>query len=208
LTLLRRARCSFGINTVVSRLNFDDLEDIVRYARKKRAGQIEFLRFKPAGRGIATFTEMDLTPAQAADFYPRIVALQKKYRVNLRLDCSFMPMLFAHRPDRERAERFTVAGCYGGDMLVGVRPDGAVNACSFAPVEAWPADELRSWWDKPEAFRLFRTWADNAPEPCRSCDYLDLCRGGCHAVALAVHGTMDAPDPGCPIVRAEQGRDD
>ena len=208
LTLLRKARCKFGINVVVSRHNFDQLEQIVRYAGKKRVNQIEFLRFKPAGRGTELFAAMDLTPTQSHDFYPLIRRLQKKTRVNLRLDCSFMPLVFAHQPDHGRADLFAAAGCYGGDMLLGVRADGSVNACSFAPTENWDVFNLREWWPDARAFAPFRTWADQAPEPCRSCRYLDLCRGGCHAISLVVHGDMMVPDPGCPLVIAHRGAKD
>jgi radical SAM protein with 4Fe4S-binding SPASM domain len=37
--------------------------------------------------------------------------------------------------------------------------------------------------------------------PCDVCDYLSLCRGGCHVVAKQVLGDMKKPDPGCPTVR-------
>jgi radical SAM protein with 4Fe4S-binding SPASM domain len=206
LTHLRRAGCSFGINTVVSHANFDHLPDIVRYAKKKKAGQIEFLRFKPAGRGADRFSELDLTPEQALAFYPLISGLARRYRLNLRLDCSFMPHVFAHEPDRDRAERFGVAGCWGGDMLLGVRPDGMVNACSFAPVEPRSVLDLPTWWDNPEVFAPFRAWDQTPDEPCASCAYLDLCRGGCRAVSLALTGSLTAPDPGCPLVLAEASR--
>lgn len=204
LTLLRKARCSFGINTVVSCRNFDHLEDVVRYARKKRVGQIEFLRYKPAGRGVEHFAEMDLTPAQAHAFYPLIRGLMKRHRVSLRVDCSLMPMIFAHEPDLERATFFAVAGCHAGDMLAGVRPDGQVNGCSFAPVEPLDVRNLRQWWNDERTFAPFRNWVSQAPEPCRSCRYLDLCRGGCHAVSLAVHGDLFRPDPGCPLIAAKE----
>jgi radical SAM protein with 4Fe4S-binding SPASM domain len=206
LTLLRKAGCRAGINTVVSRHNFDRLGEIVRYARRKKAGQIELLRFKPAGRGADRFGEMDLTPEQSASFFPLVTSLLRKTRIRLRLDCSLMPMVYAHEPDPNRLDRFAMLGCHGGQILMGVGPDGAVSACSFAPAEEWNLLDMRGWWRDPRAFAPFRLWQESAPEPCGSCRYLELCRGGCHAVALAVHGTMSRPDPGCPIVQRYEGR--
>ena len=201
LTLLKKTGCSFGINTVVSSRNFNNLEQVIRYAKQKKANQVELLRFKPAGRAVDEFFEMDLDPDQAKAFYPLVKKLTKKYRMNIRLDCSFMPMVFYHRPDPRRASFFSVAGCFGGDQLMGIRPDGAVNACSFAPTENWDANQVSNWWKRSDAFAPFRDWDKEPPTPCDVCEYLPLCRGGCHVVALAVKGSLNKPDPGCPIVR-------
>jgi radical SAM protein with 4Fe4S-binding SPASM domain len=130
-----------------------------------------------------------------------ITALARRYRMRVRLDCSFMPMVFAHGPDPERMDRFAITGCLGGEMLMGIGPDGSVNACSFTHPEPWDIRDLSGWWPGEQAFAPFRSWHDSAPEPCGSCRYLDLCRGGCHVVAEAVHGAAGRPDPGCPIVR-------
>jgi radical SAM protein with 4Fe4S-binding SPASM domain len=205
LTLLKKAGCSVGINMVVSRKNFDQIESVIRYAKSKKLNQIEFLRFKPAGRAVELFQEMDLTLAQSKNFYPMVCKLTKKYRINLRLDCSFMPMVFHHEPDPERVSFFAVAGCMGGNMLMGVKPDGTVNACSFSRAETRNAADLKTWWNTTEAFEAYRDWKAKAPQPCAGCTYLDLCRGGCHVVAEHVWGTVQAPDPGCPKVAAYAG---
>ena len=201
LTLLKKAGCRFGINTVVSKKNFDFLEAIVRYAKQKGVNQIELLRYKPAGRAVKHFSQMDMTSQQAKDFYPAIKYLTRKYKVNLRLDCSFMPTVFAHHPDTDRVNMFSVAGCLGGDWLMGVCPDGKVNACSFAPTEEWSVFDLKEKWNDPESFSTFRNWHHNPKPPCDTCEFLSDCRGGCHVVAAKVLNSPDKPDPGCPIVR-------
>ncbi len=207
LTLLRKARCRTGINVVVSRRNIHKLETILRYARRKKVNQVELLRFKPSGRGRDRFPELDLTPDQARTFYPMVSSLARRHRIRLRLDCSFMPMVFAHEPDPKRLDLFAISGCHGGEMLLGVGPEGEAAACSFAEPGPRTIGEIQRWWAAPETFRLFRSWHRNAPEPCASCAYLQLCRGGCHEVARAVYGNPDRPDPGCPMVhRAEGGK--
>lgn len=210
MRLLRKAGCNVGINAVVSRRSFDQLEGIIRYARRSRVNQVELLRFKPVGRGREIFPEMDLTEEQALAFYPRVAALARRHRVRLRLDCSFMPMVYAHGPDVRRLDLFAILGCHGGELLMGVGPDGAAHACSFAPPEpwvavekgpgGWSAEAFRAWWRSDAAFAPFRSWTRTAPAPCDTCAYLEPCRGGCHAVALASAGRLSAPDPGCPIV--------
>jgi len=206
LTLLKKARCRFGINTVVSRLNFDRLEEIVRYARAKGVNQIELLRFKPSGRGQTVFDEMGLTGEQLRSFYPMTQKLRKKYGLNLRVDCSFMPQIFFHKPNPQRASFFRVAGCHAGQLLMGIMPDGRVSACSFAGAEDWNINEFPSRWASKDSFSLFRGWRDRAQEPCRTCNYLDLCLGGCHVVAETVCGSPDSGDPGCPYIMQNEER--
>lgn len=203
LTLLRKAGCKAGINVVVSRRNFFQLESILRYARKKRVRLVELLRFKPSGRGRDLFEQWDLTTHQASIFWPLVTSLARRFRTRLRLDCSFMPMVFAHKPDPKKVKFFSACGCLGGEMLMSVGPDGCASPCSFAEPESLDLSAFSAWWRSDHAFADFRFWHQNAPEPCRSCAYLEQCRGGCHVVARAVHGTSTTPDPGCPLVRAQ-----
>ena len=208
IQLLRSRKREVGINVVVTRLNFADLDEIIRYARRRRLNEVELLRFKPAGRGAATFAGLTCSDAQHRAFWPRVARAARRYRVRIRVDCSYTPMLVHHRLDRRLLERLAVYGCIAGDFLVGARANGALSACSFAP----PApgrprlDDLGAYWEQEGAFGPFRAWRA-ADEPCRSCEYLTLCRGGCKAVALHVEGDARRPDPECPrVVDFRQGR--
>jgi radical SAM protein with 4Fe4S-binding SPASM domain len=119
-------------------------------------------------------------------------------------------MLAHHRPDRALLARLAVYGCTGGDFLVGAKPSGQLTACSFAapsPPAASPGGsaerprvtDLRAYWTAPGAFGAFRSWRD-AREPCASCEYHALCRGGCKVVSAHLAGDPGAPDPECPRV--------
>ncbi len=203
LTLLRKAGVRMGINCVVSSDNFDGLGDLFALCKKLKVKQLELLRFKPAGRAAGSssdFLQKDLSRQQAWDFFPKIMDLAKKFKTPLNIDCSFTPHVYAHRPDKKKLDYFGVFGCYGGDMLCGVHPEGEAVACSFAPGENRRVDDIDEWWGSDDAFYAFRHWEDTAPEPCASCDFLNLCRGGCHVVAQHVNGDIFSPDPGCPLV--------
>ena len=160
LERLRAHSRHIGINCVVSRQNADHLAPLVALARKLKLSEVEFLRFKPAGRGTDDFPTRDLTPQQAKRLYPRALWYTVRYRMRIKLDCSF-----------------------GG-------PDeGKIGE---GPTEA-------ALWR--EGFSAFRDYAKRAPEPCASCPYLSLCRGGCRVVSQA-KGDWWQPDPGCPRVQA------
>ncbi|HEY8143507.1 MAG TPA: radical SAM protein [Kofleriaceae bacterium] len=208
LRAIRAVKREVGINVVVTRLNFADLDEIIRYARRRRLNEVELLRFKPAGRGAATFAGLTCSDGQHRAFWPTVARAARRHRIRIRVDCSYTPMLVHHRLDRRLLERLAVYGCIAGDFLVGARANGTLSACSFAP----PApgrprlDELGAYWDREGAFGAFRAWR-NADEPCRSCEYLTLCRGGCKAVALHLEGDAGRPDPECPrVVDFRRGR--
>ncbi|MBZ0271928.1 radical SAM protein [bacterium] len=205
LELLKKHGVRTGINCVVSRRNFDDLSEVFALGRRTRVSQLELLRYKPSGRAAAQsaqeFARNDLTDDQAWEFFPRVKWLARKYRTPLAIDCSLTPFLYCHNPDRELLDKYGVTGCHGGSMLVGIGADGQVSPCSFAPAEGRRADDISDWWKNEDTFFSFRNWAEAAVEPCRSCHYLELCRGGCHAVSRHVAGDVFEPDPGCPIVR-------
>ncbi|MES2640279.1 MAG: radical SAM protein [Myxococcota bacterium] len=175
-----------GVNVVLDRDTFDHLEETVLAAVAAGARDIQLLRLKPAGRATAAYLDRRLTPAQGWDLWPRARALVEAHPgVTFRVDCSLVPFLAAHGVDAERMRAFAFLGCHGGDALVSVDPAGAEHPCSFVsgPVTPeWRAGVTRG--------------------PCAGCDYRDLCRGGCHAVAAHLTGDLFAPDPECPMVLA------
>ena len=203
---LRRVKREIGINVVVTRENFDEIDRLFAYAAERRLSEIELLRFKPSGRGAHAYGELRCTDAQHRAFLPAVVAAARRHAVRVKVDCSYTPMLAHHRPDRALLAELAVYGCTGGDFLVGAKPGGQLTACSFAaPPPPTPGGErpritdLRAYWDAPDAFGAFRTWRA-AREPCASCEFHALCRGGCKVVSAHATGDPSAPDPECPRV--------
>jgi radical SAM protein with 4Fe4S-binding SPASM domain len=198
---LRAVKRDVGINVVVTRQNFDELDAIFAYAKDRKLSEIELLRFKPSGRGAAAYKQLRCTDAQHRAFLPAVLAAARRHRVRVKVDCSYTPMLAHHQPDRALLAELAVYGCTGGDFLVGAKPDGRLTACSFmaSPPERPRVIDLASYWTSEHAFGAFRTWRD-AAEPCASCRYHELCRGGCKVVSAHVTGDPAAPDPECPRV--------
>ncbi len=208
---LRARKRAVGINVVVTRHNFAELDAIFAYAAARRLSEVELLRFKPSGRGARAYADLRCSDAQHRAFLPTILAAAKKHAVRVKVDCSYTPMLAHHAPARALLAELAVYGCTGGDFLVGAKPDGRLTACSFAappPPDATGerprVEALAAYWDRPDAFGAFRTWRA-AAEPCASCTYLALCRGGCRVVAAHTAGSAAAPDPECPRV-VDHGR--
>ncbi len=210
---LRQVKREVGINVVVTRHNFAELDGLFAYAAERRLSEIELLRFKPSGRGARTYDQLRCTDAQHRAFLPTILAAAKRHAVRVKVDCSYTPMLVHHRPARSLLAELAVYGCTGGDFLIGAKPGGQLTACSFAlpSPPATPGGErprvtdLAAYWNAPGAFGAFRTWRA-AAEPCASCEYHALCRGGCKVVSGHVTGDPSSPDPECPRVQDARPR--
>ena len=200
LRILKAYHPQVGVNCVVARSNADELEPLFRLLNESGVRDLELLRFKPAGRGVDLFESLDLTPRQSAGLFSRVMALGRRYRMRVRMDCSFTPHVCAAGYSPGVLFKMGLAGCVGGSWLVGVNPQGRLGGCSFDTGS-------QSWSDlgDREVMRHFLDWTRNAPEPCGSCRFLQVCRGGCHVVARQVSGSFFSPDPGCPIVRKSLG---
>ncbi|MBN1576065.1 MAG: radical SAM protein [Chitinispirillaceae bacterium] len=196
---LRDAGVQTGINCTVSRLNFDSLEEIAGLARQYGLHDVELLRFKPYGRGMRGYGAMRLTDEQHRQVFDRFAGLSRNYGIPVRIDCSFLPMACYHRPDREVMEQLSVGGCDAGNSLLGVRSDGTFSGCSFCANEE-SAFGLPFLWSASDHLRQCRTRIERLGEPCNRCSYIDICKGGCRAVAAFITGNPDAPDPECPFV--------
>jgi radical SAM protein with 4Fe4S-binding SPASM domain len=197
---LRRATPHVGINCVVTGKSFEALPRVFAYAKKRRLNEVELLRFKPSGRGAKVYESLRCSDAQHRALLPTVLKLSRRHRVRVRLDCSYTPMVTHHRVAPKLMRWLAIYGCAGGDLLVGAKASGALTACSFAPPVDQPIDTIGDYWNAPDAFGPFRRWREAAAEPCRSCDYLSLCRGGCRVVSGHVSGDPALPDPECPRV--------
>ncbi|MCK4760815.1 MAG: radical SAM protein, partial [Candidatus Aminicenantes bacterium] len=190
-----------GINCVIGKKNFAGIEQLFRYAKKKKLNEIEFLRLKPAGRGKSLYLQERSTYEQNIQLTPLLAKWSQKYKITAKIDCSFVPMYCYHRPPVELLEGLATYGCEAGNVLLGARSDGSVSGCSFLENLGISVFDLPAAFGDPGGvFRSLRSWPERAVEPCLSCEYLRICKGGCHGVSQYVSGNFDAPDPDCPFV--------
>ena len=201
--MLQAAGLRVGLNAVLTRHTFDTLPALLAHARHRRVAEVELLRLKPTGRGRATYLDDRLTPAQSAALLPMVLGHARRFRLRIKLDCSLAPFVYLHRPDARVLRFFRIHGCEAGDSLGSLDAERRLSGCSFLEPVAGDAVELLTggWRDSPDLERL-RAYRHDAPSPCRTCEALDLCNGGCRAVSAFLTGDPHRPDPECPRVAA------
>lgn len=84
-------------------------------------------------------------------------------------------------------------GCFAGLRAIGITSDGGVKGCLSLPdsmTEGNVRDEsLASIWNDPGRFSYNRAFDPaSLSGACTTCDVRTICRGGCTALAVSVHG--------------------
>lgn len=224
MRLLADAGVPVGANVVLTRTSFgargERLLANVARATACGAGEIQLLRYKPAGRAASLdYLARRLSSAQIEalpEALDRLVARHAQGGPSVRIDCALLPLLstrLASGPRDEAAEalrRLGVMGCEAAGALAAVKVDGRLAPCSFADaldVPARDAGAIRAALAHDPAIVGWRAEIEARPPPCRDCPIAPICRGGCKIVSAHLLGEPFAPDPECPRVRAhEQGR--
>lgn len=92
--------------------------------------------------------------------------------------------------------------CSGGTIGIYITQHGFCTPCVSLGKAFWSGnvkyDDLLDVWENGKGFRIMRGL--HGSEPCLSCKYLNFCKSGCRARALHLLGSLQAPDPYCPLV--------
>lgn len=189
MELLAAEGFPFKINTVVTRQNAHQLDDL--YALAQRYGaQLRVTRLRPSGRGAEVWEHMRPTHAQNRALYE---------------------WLLAH-PDVMTGDSFFHLSAYGtpidglnmcgaGRIVCCVDPVGEVYACPFVLAPEFSAGNVRApggfthIWRHAPLFTHLRQWQVGGT--CQQCNAYALCHGGCMAVKHFTGRSLDDPDPDC-----------
>lgn len=202
---LREAGIRVGVNTVLTRASWEGLDALADALVDWGVAEWQWLRFKPAGRGADVYDAMALTPEQTDALWPRLLDLEAHTGMAFRVDCALVPFVVQHAPPAEALAALAVQGCPGGDALWARGADGTWLPCSFAAGLAEPAQgDAHSRWHDDPLLTAWRARSAAPPDPCSTCDYASICRGGCRIVAHHRTGDALAADPECARVRAWQ----
>ncbi len=185
----------FKISVVMTRHNmvqldaFEDLAD--RYG-----AQLRLTRFRPSGRGAATWHELHPTDQQQRDLYQWLLD-----RPSVLTGDSFFHL---------SALGEALPGlnlCGAGRVVCLIDPLGDVYACPFVLHDEFFAGSVRdvggfqNVWQRSELFTNLRQ--PQSAGACASCGLFDACQGGCMAAKFFTGIPLDGPDPECVLGHGE-----
>jgi radical SAM protein with 4Fe4S-binding SPASM domain len=195
-------------NTNVNRLNEQDLEPLYEHLKGLGIKSWQVQLTTPLGRA-ADRPEMVLQPWDLLSIVPRVAAVKERARKDGILVMPgnnlgyFGPEEATLRSLREGDAEHWV-GCQAGKYVMGIESDGAVKGCPSLQTASYVGGTLKDssrttqktlrqiWETAPElAFARERTKDD--PKTglwgyCASCDFGEVCLGGCTFTAHAFFG--------------------
>jgi mycofactocin biosynthetic radical S-adenosylmethionine protein MftC len=188
IELLARYRIpNFSINTVVTRINFREIEKLHGLAQSYGA-KTRLSRFRPSGNGKRAWDLLHLNRHE-------LLALSLflgSHRDVLTGD-SFFSITSEARRD------LGLNMCGAAKMTLSVSPDGGVYPCAFLQDERFLAGNVLTralgeiWRDSP----VLEYIRSIGVESCRRCTRFSLCHGGCPAVAYYLTDSLHYHDPEC-----------
>jgi radical SAM protein with 4Fe4S-binding SPASM domain len=212
-TVVQTPGLRLGIAMCVHQGNFDEVEDMIRFAQDIGASCLAHFNFIPVGRGLE-MAEGDLTPAQREWLLRRLNDEMQAGRIGI---ISTAPQLgrvclthgglegrqsCSHAGSGGGIKAKVVAkylgGCGAGRTYVCIEPSGDITPCVYMPQRVLGNIRTRRFRD---IFRNNPYWEllcdrSHLTHHCEVCRFKNYC-GGCRARADSYFGAVNAGDPGC-----------
>lgn len=189
MDLLAERGFSFKINSVITRNNFVQLDELYALAQGYGA-ELRLTRLRPSGRGQNVWEALRPTHEQNRELYEWLLARPDVYTGD-----SFFHLSAYGQPLQG------MNMCGAGRIVCCVDPVGEVYACPFVPAPEFSGGNIRQpggfagVWRESERFEHLREWQVGGT--CQTCNAYDLCHGGCMAVKHFTGRSLDSPDPDC-----------
>jgi len=200
-----------GLAPTITRMNFDELEDLIKLAMKLKVDKFFVFNFIPVGEG-KNLIDLDLTPEMREKMLNILYDYYVKYGIVTLSTCpqyarvcmmrskgTFSPS--SHytigRGEKTHLIAEFVGGCGVGRAYCAIQPDGIVTPCVYMPIAVGDLKKqsFKEIWTTSPVLDDLRS-RDDLKGHCGVCEYRSAC-GGCRARAYAYFGDYKAPDPGC-----------
>jgi len=188
-----------GVHFVPMKPNFKEFKSLLQLCHKLEVDEIGILRFVPQGRGQINRVLLELSTEEFKEFNMALSRSTFEYgNINIRVG---RPIDFRNLFDSS----FVKPLCDAGISRCTITPSGAVVPCpAFKQESRYVAgnlskDSLVDIWNESSVWQQFRYFdITRLGEPCRGCQHLQQCRGGCSAQRILKYKDLyAAPDPSC-----------
>jgi radical SAM protein with 4Fe4S-binding SPASM domain len=200
-----------GLASTITRINFNELEDLIELSIKLGTDKFFAFNFIPVGEG-KNLINLDLTPPMREKM---LNTLYKYYLEKGTTTLTTCPqyarvcmsnsqgelVASSHysmsKGDKTRLLAEFIGGCGVGRAYCAIQPDGIVTPCVYIPIKVGDLKKqtFKEIWTTSPVLEKLRSRED-LKEHCGICEYRAAC-GGCRARAYAYFGDLKAPDPGC-----------
>jgi radical SAM protein with 4Fe4S-binding SPASM domain len=184
-----------GVITTIGKANMNSLEaihDVI--APRAYVWQVQLAEAMGNQRRQS---HPQIDPTDLLHIVPTLAHLIRKSKIEIRTADNigyFGPFESVIRRSRKTPIPCWV-GCYGGCRHMGIQADGTVKGClSMQAIEAGEGNvtqtSLAEIWNRPGAFAYNRNFQlENLTGFCRTCEHVEICRGGCHSMRACEGGS-------------------
>jgi radical SAM protein with 4Fe4S-binding SPASM domain len=195
IEICKRVGLSVQMNTVVTSNNYDEMPELVQYARSLGVRVFSPFFLVCTGKGEEL---TDITPEQYEELLLLIGELQeKRMGMMIRTRCAptFRRILYQRNPESSLL-KLEAGKCMAGTSYCRITPEGKVTSCPYMQSTAGNVrvKSFQEIWNKSGEFTLLRNPC--LLGKCGACEFRLLC-GGCRARAYATHDNMMEEDPWC-----------
>ena len=179
----------FSVNTVLTRLNYPQLDELRGIAASFGA-ELRVSRFRPSGRAKQSKSTLGPEKIQLERFAQWLEAHDL-----VRTGDSFFCLT------SEKRRRKGLDMCGAAKMTCCISPDGSVYPCAFLQERPFLVgnvrkDSFQQMWDNSMVFSNLRNLN---VDTCQTCSRFEVCRGGCPAMAFHTYNDIHMPDPECLV---------
>lgn len=182
----------FQINTTVTKLNADDLDEIYKSVRSLGAVAWHIFLLVPVGRGTG-LKGSELSAKTYENVLQWLYGVEKRNEIEMKVTCA--PHYY--RIVKEKGDTPKSAGCLAGKSFMFISHRGLAQPCGYLEVVSGNVlkDGVKKVWQDSEVFRRLRDLSSYKGK-CGGCQFLRIC-GGCRARAYEATGDYLEEEPLC-----------
>ncbi len=206
-----------GVATTVTKLNYNEIEEIISLAIKFGAKKFIAFNFIPTRRG-EKIRNLDITPEEREILLKRLVEIYSSGKIDalsthpsyaritleesVKGKCDFISIAhFGNVSTKLNALLIAelIGGCGAGRCYCSIEHNGDIQPCVFMPIKVGNVlkDDFIEVWKKNKILNSLRN-RELLKGRCGNCKFKYLC-GGCRAKAHAVSGDILAEDKDCML---------
>ena len=182
----------FQVNTTVTALNVDEIDDIYSLARSLGAAAWHVFLLVPVGRGKG-LKGKELSARDYEDVLHHLRRIETENELEIKVTCA--PHYY--RIVAEDGGIPQSAGCLAGKSFMFISHRGQAQPCGYLEMDCGDVrrDGVRKVWEGSEIYRNLRDLSSYRGK-CGGCRYIRIC-GGCRARAYEATGDYREAEPLC-----------
>lgn len=205
INAFKRAGMEFQINSTITKVNQDRIEDIFNLTLKLGAVAHHIFLLVPTGRG-RDLADQEISPEDYEKTLEWFYEQSLTCPIQLKATCAPHYYRIFHQRKKENNKKLKklenplhsmTRGCMGGSSFCFISNTGQVQPCGFLEIDCGQLKERKfeDIWNDSIIFNDLRDLGKYRGK-CGRCEFLKVC-GGCRARAYEITGDYLAEEPFC-----------